>query len=78
MKDGDIGGEQLGDVYLVLSTEEAGLVLESLVHGLRCKAYADEPRDKLTALALFLRDFLQRPVDVPASTGSGSEARTAA
>jgi hypothetical protein len=66
------------DVHLVLSPVEAGQVLESLVSSLRAGAWAGDTRENMTALALFIRDYLCHPIEVPATSPDRLEARTAA
>jgi hypothetical protein len=71
--------EQPGDIYLVLSAEEAELMVEALVSNLRSASWKEEPRAKMTALALFLRDYLGYQVHVPAmAAGPVAKSRSAA
>jgi hypothetical protein len=67
-----------GDVYLVLSADEAGHVLEALVRSLHAGAWAGDTLESMTALALFLRDYLSHPIEVPAMAPERSESRAAA
>jgi hypothetical protein len=76
MQDNYDHGINLGDVHLVLSVDEAGWVLESLVHSLQSAGWGGEAQENLTALTLFLRDYLRHPIEVPAI--SAHSGRTAA
>jgi hypothetical protein len=67
-----------GDVYLVLSPDEAALVLELLVDTLQSERWPRESQEIMTALAMFLRDYLRHPVKVPPMAEDRSEAQAAA
>jgi hypothetical protein len=60
------------EVHLIMTAEEAGHVLESIVTSLHSGAWNEETQETMTALALFLRDFLDHALHVPALTGAAS------